>query len=209
LPNFVLNAHTGDSRDIEKAVLPTQLSECGLSERYEEFKLQVPPGIQLLDIVREQLADLAESIIQHEGPIHVEEVARRIREAFGLGRTGRRISDRICEALEQVARQRKIVRDGDFWSATNSVLKSPRCRRETSISLRRSDRIAPAEYRLAIESVLRSAVAVSSPEITVGVARILGFDRTGNGLGHAISAQIDVMIQAGQIRATEGKLQLT
>ena len=107
------------------------------------------------------------------------------------------------------ARQRKIVRDGDFWSTTNSVLKSPRCRRDASISLRRPDRIAPAEYRLAIESVLRSAVAASSPELTVGVARILGFDRTGNGLDHAISAQIDAMIQNGQIQATEGKLQLT
>ena len=107
------------------------------------------------------------------------------------------------------ARQRKIVRDGDFWSTTNSVLKSPRCRRDASISLRRPGRIAPAEYRLAIESVLRSAVAVSNPELTVGVARILGFDRTGNGLDHAISAQIDAMIQNGQIQATEGKLQLT
>jgi hypothetical protein len=37
----------------------------------------------------------------------------------------------------------------------------------------------------------------------------LGFDRSGNGLDDAISAQIDVMIQTGQIQATEGKLQLT
>ena len=57
-------------------------------------------------------------------------------------------------------------------------------------------------------TVLKAAVAVSGPELTVGVARIFGFDRTGNDLDRAISDQIDRMTQMGQIQDTEGKLQL-
>jgi hypothetical protein len=37
---------------------------------------------------------------------------------------------------------------------------------------------------------------------------MLGFDRTGNGLDNAISDQIDTMVRAGQIHASEGQLQL-
>jgi hypothetical protein len=74
---------------------------------------------------------------------------------------------------------------------------------------RRADRIAPEEYRLAIRVVLSAAVAASRPEVAVGVARILGFDRTGNDLDRAISDQIDLMIQVGQIQDTAGKLQLS
>ena len=31
------------------------------------------------------------AVVRYEGPIHTEKVARRVREAFGLERTGRRI----------------------------------------------------------------------------------------------------------------------
>ena len=65
------------------------------------------------------------------------------------------------------------------------------------------------EYRLAIRSALQAAVAASSSELTVGVARILGFDRTGPDLDQAISDQIDLMIQEGQVQATDGKIHLS
>ena len=64
------------------------------------------------------------------------------------------------------------------------------------------------EYRLAIEAVLRAAVAASNSELKAGAARILGFDRTGPDLDQAISDQIDLMIRTGQIQANEGKLKL-
>jgi hypothetical protein len=65
------------------------------------------------------------------------------------------------------------------------------------------------EYRLAIVAVLQAAVAASSSELTVGVARTMGFDRTGSDLDQAISDQIDFMIQNGQVQATDGKIHLS
>jgi hypothetical protein len=166
-------------------------------------------GVELFDVARKELGELAAKVVQYEGPIHVEEVARRVREAFGLGRTGRRILESISDALEQVGRQGKVAREGEFWSAANSGLKNPRCRRGAAASLRRPDRIAPVEYRLAIVAVLQAAVAASSSELTVGVARIMGFDRTGPDLDQAISDQIELMIQNGQVQATDGKIHLS
>ena len=74
-------------------------------------------GVELFDVGRKELGELAAKVVQYESPIHVEEVARRVREAFGLGRTGRRILESISDALEQVGRQGKVAREGEFWSA--------------------------------------------------------------------------------------------
>ena len=46
----------------------------------------------------------------------------------------------------------------------------------------------------ATNAVLRGSVAASKSELTASVARVLGFDRTGNDLDRAISDQIDWMI---------------
>jgi hypothetical protein len=112
------------------------------------------------------------------------------------------------DALKRAARDGGVVREKDFWSPKSSILRAPRSRREAALPLRRADRIAPAEYRLAITAVLRSCVAASSPELTVEVARVLGFDRTGNGLERAISDQIKEMIRDDAILEKEGRLHL-
>jgi very-short-patch-repair endonuclease len=209
LINFVLPPGSEKNSGVDNKPLQTPAPNIALTEIYKEFSLQIPRRIDIIDISPEVLGELSASVVKHEGPIHVEEVARRVREAFGLGRTTRRIVERIIEALERVAKQGLVTRDGEFWSTSNRILRRPRCRRDAAVALRRADRIAPEEYRLAIDAVLRAAVAASIPEITVGVARLLGFDRTGNGLDRAISDQIDSMVRTNQIQASEGKLQLT
>jgi hypothetical protein len=54
-----------------------------------------------------------------------------------------------------------IVREDEFWLPANVVRQKPRNRRDAALSLRRPDRIAAQEYRLAINAVLRGSVAAS------------------------------------------------
>ena len=60
-------------------------------KQYEELVLAVPRNGELLDLPIGEIGRLAQQVVEAEGPIHTEEVARRIREAFGLQQTGRRI----------------------------------------------------------------------------------------------------------------------
>jgi len=158
---------------------------------------------------RHELAELAVTVVCYEGPIHIEEVARRVREALGVGRTGRRILKSVSDSLQQASRRGTIVRDGEFWSPRNSLIDSPRSRRNATVSLRRADRIAPEEYRVAIKAVLRATVAATRPELTVEIARVFGFDRTGSDLARVISEHIDGMIEGGEIEDTGERLRLT
>lgn len=61
----------------------------------------------------------------------------------------------------------------------------------------------------AINAVLRGSVAASKSELTASVARVLGFDRTGNDLDRAISDQIDWTIQTAEIADIGGILEIT
>ena len=51
--------------------------------------------------------------------------------------------------------------------------------------------------------------AASKSELNASVARVLGFDRTGNDLDRAISDQIDWMIQTAEIADIGGRLEIT
>jgi hypothetical protein len=66
---------------------------------YEECKLPSMPNIDLFMLPRKQLLSVCHRVIDVEGSIHTDEIARRVRESFNLGRTGTRILDSILGAL--------------------------------------------------------------------------------------------------------------
>lgn len=187
-------------KEPEATTVP-EVAPSALSEPYRECGLRAARGADLLGLGRPQLAALAAKVVGEEGPIHVDEVARRLRQAFGLDRTGRRILQAVSAGLDAAEREGSVIRDGSFWLPRDRVLTTPRCRRDAAISLRRSDRIAPCEYRVAINAVLRACAGAERSSLVVDVARVLGFDRTGNGLDRAISQEIDAMVETGEIES--------
>lgn len=175
---------------------------------YEECQPPVPPHRNLLTLGSSEMVPLTAFVVKAEGPIHTEEVARRIREAFGLQRTGNRIRDKIDHALQVAARQREVSIEEGFWIAREQCHPLPRHRRNTAPQLRRSDRIAPQEYRLAILQVVEGAVGIDREDLIIETARLLGFDRTGSDLHDAIENQINILLKSGRVRAENGHIQL-
>jgi very-short-patch-repair endonuclease len=180
-----------------------------LTVPYQECKIRSYNGVMFTALPDGELIDLVRCVVQNEAPIHIEEVARRIREAFGLDRTTIRILNITEVALIQAARQGTLASKGEFWFANDRHLEKPRSRRDAAPSLRKHDRIAPQEYRLAIRGVLRESFSLQREELIVLVARVMGFDRTGNGLDRAISDQINGLSQSGEIRDVGGRLENT
>ena len=175
---------------------------------YEECRPLVPTHRDLLTLKPFEMAALTAFVVKEEGPIHAEEGARRIREAFGLQRTGNRILSKINEALRSTARLGEVSSEEGFWAAREQRHPLPRHRRNAALSLRRSDHIAPVEYRLAILQVVEAAVGIDPEDLIVETARLLGFDRTGNDLHDAIEKQMSVLLESERIRSENGQIQL-
>jgi hypothetical protein len=155
-----------------------------------------------------EMAELAGSVVKAEAPIHAEEVARRIREAFGLQRTGNRILGKINEALRTAERLGEVISEEGFWSTRERRHPLPRHRRNAALPLRRADRIAPLEYRLAALRAVEMAVGIDREGLIVETARLLGFDRTGADLRTAIDEQISALLKSGRIRSECGHIRL-
>jgi very-short-patch-repair endonuclease len=185
----------------EESELPLETadesSEAGTE--YKECSLVVPYGRNLLDLSIAEVGRLALAVVEAEGPVHTEEVARRIREAFGLQKTGNRILKHVREALMAQARSGMIKREQEFWTIPGREIQEIRTRRTAALSLRRASMIAPAEYHLAMLSIVEEAVAISPDDLGVETARRFGFDRTGPDLKQEINKQMSVLIKLGKV----------
>jgi very-short-patch-repair endonuclease len=173
---------------------------------YRECSIAVPFRRGLLDLSPSELSRLSLNVIEAEGPIHTDEVARRLREAFGLQKTGNRILNHVRESLRYLDRAGLAVRDGDFWTVRGREAIPVRSRRNASLPLRRAIMIAPSEYKAAVISVLEEAISISPDQLAVETARRFGFDRTGQDLKQEIDRQMNALIDAGEIVRDGGVL---
>jgi very-short-patch-repair endonuclease len=197
-----------DEQDAAETVLAEDIddSEMPNTVQYKECALTVPIRRNLLDLSVLETSRFALVVVEAEGPIHTEEVARRIREAFGLQKTGKRILAHVRSALEHLLRSASIVRDGDFWSAVDRNLTAVRNRRNAALSLRRATMIAPAEYQLALSTIVADVVEISSNDLVIETARLFGFDRTGPDLKEAIDRQTRKLVNEGRLHLHENVL---
>ena len=100
-----------------------------------------------------KLAALARRIVEIEGPIHEEEVARRVAAAFDLGKAGTRIRQATQRALHHARMVDGLEADGPFWMTGEQRLDSP-------VRDRSHERL-PAKYLPPIE--IRAAAAMIRP----------------------------------------------
>ena len=178
------------------------------ADEYRECSLSVPHRRNLLDLGLAEVSRLALAVVETEGPVHTEEVARRIREAFGLQKTGSRILKHVRDALVLNTRSKLVQRDGEFWTIPGRELSKIRARRSVALPLRRATMISPAEYQLAIVTIIQEAVAISLDDLGVETARRFGFDRTGPDLKQEINRQISALVRAGRVSSDGSGVQL-
>jgi very-short-patch-repair endonuclease len=204
-----------DTDDVDATSVPSALGnvvEPDLSSNvvhYKECVLTVPFRRGLLDIPVVELSRFALEVVEAEGPVHTYEIARRIREAFRLQKTGKRILAHVKSSLQHLSRKGLVTRDGEFWSSIGQSISVPRNRRTAVLPLRRASMIAPAEYQIALVAIITEAVTISGEDLVVETARLFGFDRTGPDLKEAIDRQVERLVKEGRLRLDEDNLQLS
>ena len=156
-----------------------------------------------------ELAELVQSIVQIEQPIHVDEVARRVAKTWGLQKAGSRIRATVLDAA--VSAKRNGVRlTRDYLSTTDSKPLQVRDRSEVeSITLRKAEYLPPNEIDLAIcESVGRNVGAISD-DIARDVAIAFGFKSTSAQLKTAIYKRIKRLKARGKLEINAGHIILS
>jgi very-short-patch-repair endonuclease len=154
------------------------------------------------------MAELVADIVEQEGPVHEEEVARRVAEAWGLQRAGSRIQAAALKGLRDAKRLQRVADESHFWAGQDAPKRaSPRSRREVdSATLRKPEYLPPREIEAAVLEVVRGGVGVSHEDAVVEVSRLFGFDRAGQLIQSVVMCAVESLIRSGEIRDHDGIL---
>jgi hypothetical protein len=158
--------------------------------------LRIPIAGELHQLSPEALLMAVEDVVAAEGPVHIDEVVRRIRTLWGLQRAGNRIRDAIVGAVDLATRRQLVTRDGDFLAVPNA---SVRVRRRNGDPPARIDLIAGSEIAEALRHVLRTQFATPREELIDAVARRFGIQATGATVAARIGGTLDAELARGAL----------
>ncbi|MEO8243570.1 MAG: DUF3320 domain-containing protein [bacterium] len=156
---------------------------------YCRADLQVRSTVEPHEAPQGQIGDLILKIVDVEGPIHVDELSRRISSAFGKARTGSRIVDATQAALRAVQKRagnELMVNEGFVLSRGQSEEPPVRDRSSETGTILKAEYLPPMEIRAASARIRVESGAMPPEEMTRATARLLGFQRVGPELSAVI-----------------------
>jgi hypothetical protein len=146
-----------------------------------------------------ELSSWIAEIVQTEGPVHFDEVAKRITDAAGIAKLGSRIRYTLTQALDQAQDEHKVIVKGDFLWAPEMQTAIVRDRSKLPAAYRKLSLVAPEEIQEAILQVVSSSIMIGEQELIPLVARLLGFSRVTDEMKQQLSEAIGKAIQSGII----------
>ncbi|WP_255573824.1 DUF3320 domain-containing protein [Erythrobacter sp. SCSIO 43205] len=148
---------------------------------YERADVRVTQRHEPHEVHISVIAELVQKIVAAEGPIHQQEVARRVAEAFGKERAGSRILGLTLRALRGARQTSSTLRDSDdFWFTKDQKMNPPiRDRSTESGSVLKAENISLIEIAGAISIAREDNAGGSDDELIRSAAHLLGFKRVG------------------------------
>lgn len=134
------------------------------------------------------LAKLVLQVVEVEGPIHEEEIARRIASAFGKSRTGSRIQEAGSRAIALALRNHEhLRRSGDFLFTNEQNENVPvRDRSKVDGALLKAEYLPPMEILAAAELLISESGDMAEDDLVRAVANLFGYRRLGPELANVI-----------------------
>lgn len=147
---------------------------------YQKSQFTMDSRQELHEFSIQQLCEFAVSIVRVEGPIHTDEVARRIANGFGKSRTGSRIQDAVLKGLLHAHGQGLLKSNKDFWFNTEQEDNIPiRNRGNEAPPTSKAEYLSEIEIQAAASLIERESGAVELDEMVRSISRLLGFRRAG------------------------------
>ena len=150
------------------------------------------------DLYKKPVGDVADSIkliVDIEGPIHVSEVTKRVKDSCHIKRAGSKLKKTVNAAIDDAEKSGNIIKIGDFlYDASNNNVVI-RKRNKPNIEL-----ISDEEIAKSIELVLTYNQNVSTKQIAKEASRNFGFKSTSKKTATRINSVLDLMIANNSVK---------
>lgn len=173
------------------------LSDDALQYLAPEYKccesLSVFMDVPIHETSTDELAQAVVDVVIVEGPVHIDEVVRRIRILWGVGKAGSRIKQAIQQAIEMAKSNGQVIVYGKYlWNIDQELSVARRRKGDPAPKL---DFICSEEIQIAIGMVLHHQQATAPGDLATQAARVVGFTRTPDAVASGIRKIIDDMIK--------------
>ncbi|MFO0914388.1 MAG: DUF3320 domain-containing protein [Pirellulales bacterium] len=182
-------------------------AECIASVPYQEASFTISDRRQIHEVPVGELANIVTRIVEIEGPVHQDEVARRVTTVWGSRRTGSRIAEAVERALAEATHQGEVVQAGLYFQSARQQTVPIRNRENVqSANLRKPEYLAPTEIQAAVLAVVNANCGVSATDVSTEVARLLGFKYTSAQMRQLVDDEISIAAENGLLEQRNGKL---
>jgi len=189
------------ARQVPASVIPLAAA----APNYVEASFSAPV-IPIHELPIEQLAAVVTRILEIEGPMHGDEVAKRVTGLWGLSRTGSRIAGAVEDALRWLASGNRIGKEAEFFSIPGrSVVPRDRAN-AASATLRKAEYLPPVEIRAAFSATVRANYGIDQERLLTEGLRLLGLRTVGAQARSIAVQQLQVMFRTKALEAREGRI---
>jgi very-short-patch-repair endonuclease len=167
--------------------------------------LSVPIIGEIHEYERSGLARAVVDVVRVEGPVHIDEVIRRIRTLWGVGRAGARIRDAIVYSIEAAKHDGRIEVRGNFLRipGRKALLRRRLVDPPPKITL-----VSDEEIQAAVLHVLKTQYSLPLTELVVQASRALGFKATSGETSDSINSVVNASLREGKLRGVGGNVNL-
>lgn len=123
-----------------------------------------------------EICSVFKKVVEHEGPIHKDEVERRVVQHWGIRAVGNRIREILKEAEQISVKEKMVKRRGDFYWSIG--MDKPIVRRRISVDINKNiELIAPEEIGETALIALGKEYSMPKDSLIEQTANLLGFER--------------------------------
>lgn len=209
-PRVSLGIVTVDRGDVTEIGLATAEASSARAVPYVEATPKRPGHIvcDLHETPTGLLTSMAEEIVGVEGPVHIDEIINRIRDAWGLKRAGGRIQDAVERAVKVAVRQKRLIVEEDFYwlPSTEPVVRDRSC--ASSPTLRRPEMLPPTEIRRALVDLVAQNFGATEEQAVQAASRAFGFKSTSSQLREIILDELKAALTQGMLACQDALIGL-
>jgi len=186
-----------DDHDVVTAVVEGAASSSGRAP-YREASFQVNTACEPHAAPLADMTAYVFKIVEEEGPIHIDEIATRVRELWGLQRAGARIRAAVARAAD-LAAGRGLITEGPFHAIPARDVVVRNRANVSSATLRKPEMLPPSEIDAAILAVVGENFGASRDELVQAVSRDFGFSATSAQLRSVLEGRVDHLVAGGAL----------
>lgn len=142
-------------------------------------------------------------IVNEEGPLHRDLLAKRIIDNSDVDRQGKKVSYTIDHAIKLAANKDRIAKRGRFLYANDGSAIEVRQREDMEADIQW---IPPEEIKHSLLEILRKQYETPKEDLIKQAAKVLGFSRTGARINDRVESVIDELLSEGAVTKSGDRL---